>query len=167
MTDNGFTIRSLEPEDYEDWAAIRNCPRVQRNTLGLPYSSISDARRRLEEGKESFRSLVAVVDGHVVAQVALELLRNRRSHVGQIGIMVHDDYTRRGIASALLAAMLDIADNWLNLFRLELQVYTDNEEAINLYKKFGFEIEGTLRHYAYGDGGYLDAFEMARLRPRP
>jgi putative acetyltransferase len=63
--------------------------------------------------------------------------------------------------------MLDIADNWLNLHRLELQVYTDNERAINLYKKFGFEIEGTLRDYAYGDGHYLDAYEMARLRPRP
>jgi putative acetyltransferase len=167
MADGGLTIRSLEPEDYADWAVLRNCPYVQRNTLGLPCSSSSDARRRLEEGKDSFRSLVAVVDGHVVAQVGLELMRNRRSHVGLIGIMVHDDYTRRGIASALLAAMLDIADNWLNLHRLELQVYTDNERAINLYKKFGFEIEGTLRDYAYGDGHYLDAYEMARLRPRP
>ena len=167
MADGSFTIRALEPDDYEDWAAIRNCPRVQRNTLGLPYSSISDARRRLEEGKDNFRSLVAVVDGHVVAQVALELMRNRRSHVGQIGIMVHDDYTRRGIASALLAAMLDIADNWLNLHRLELQVYTENEAAIALYQKFGFEIEGTLRDDAYGDGRYLDVYAMARLRPRP
>jgi len=108
-----------------------------------------------------------VVDGHMIAQVGLKVLRHRRSHVGLIGIMVHDDYTRRGIASALLAAMLDLADNWLNLHRLELQVYTDNEAAINLYQKFGFEIEGTLRDYAYGDGRYLDAFEMARLRPCP
>jgi len=167
MADASFTIRSLEPKDYADWAAIYNCPQVQRNTMSLPFGSEDAARQRLEARSDSFRSLVAEVDGRVVGQVGLNVERGRRSHVGVVGIMVHDDYTRRGIASALLAAMLDLADNWLNLHRLELQVYTDNEAAINLYQKFGFEIEGALHDYAYGDGRYLDAFEMARLRPRP
>jgi len=29
---------------------------------------------------------------------------------------------------------------WLNLTQLELEVYTDNEPAIQLYKKFGFRL---------------------------
>ncbi len=56
-----------------------------------------------------------------------------------------------------------MADNWLNYTRLELTVYTDNAAALALYRKFGFEIEGTLKAYAFRDGRYIDAYTMARL----
>ena len=36
--------------------------------------------------------------------------------------------------------------------------------AIALYKKFGFEIEGTLRRYAMRNGEYVDSYSMARLK---
>jgi putative acetyltransferase len=58
-----------------------------------------------------------------------------------------------------------MADRWLNLVRLELEVYTDNEAAIRLYERFGFEREGTMRQYAFRDGLYVDAYAMARIRP--
>jgi L-phenylalanine/L-methionine N-acetyltransferase len=45
-----------------------------------------------------------------------------------------------------------------------LEVYTDNEPAVRLYKKFGFSVEGTLRRYAFRDGRFVDAYMMARLR---
>jgi putative acetyltransferase len=63
-----------------------------------------------------------------------------------------------------MEAALDLADNWLNLTRIALTVYTDNKAALALYKKFGFEIEGTHRRYAFRDGGYVDAYSMARIR---
>ena len=64
------------------------------------------------------------------------------------------------------AAAVDLADNWLNYTRLELTVYTDNAAALALYRKFGFEIEGTLKAYAFRDGRFIDAYTMARLRER-
>ncbi len=63
-----------------------------------------------------------------------------------------------------MEAVVDLADKWLNLVRLELDVYTDNEPALRLYKKFGFVIEGTLAHFAFRDGRYVDGYMMARLR---
>jgi len=36
--------------------------------------------------------------------------------------------------------------------------------AIALYEKFGFEVEGTHRRYAFRNGEYVDAYSMARLR---
>jgi putative acetyltransferase len=77
---------------------------------------------------------------------------------------VRDDWQGRGAGTALMQAAVDLADNWLNLSRLELEVYTDNEAAVRLYQKFGFSIEGTLRRFAYRDGQYVDAYCMARLR---
>ncbi len=43
-----------------------------------------------------------------------------------------------------MQAVLDIADNWLNLTRLELTVFADNERAVRLYTRTGFEVEGSL-----------------------
>jgi len=45
-----------------------------------------------------------------------------------------------------------------------LEVYTDNEPAIRLYKKFGFVVEGTLKQFAFRDGQFVDVHTMARLR---
>jgi RimJ/RimL family protein N-acetyltransferase len=39
-----------------------------------------------------------------------------------------------------------------------------NAIGIALYEKFGFEIEGTHRRYAFRDGEYVDAYSMARVR---
>ena len=57
--------------------------------------------------------------------------------------------------SVQMRTMLDVADNWLNLRRLELTVYVDNEAAIALYKKFGFIIEGRLRQDAFRAGEFV------------
>src|SRR3712207_8890917 len=50
------------------------------------------------------------------------------------------------------------ADNWLNVLRLELDVYVDNEPAVALYRKFDFEIEGTHRQAAFREGRYVDTY---------
>ena len=63
-----------------------------------------------------------------------------------------------------VAALIDAADNWLDLKRLELTVYVDNAPAIGLYRKFGFEVEGTRRADAFRDGKFVDSLMMARVR---
>jgi putative acetyltransferase len=77
---------------------------------------------------------------------------------------VHDDFIGRGIGAALLGELVEAADNWLAITRLELTVFTDNIPAIRLYEKFGFETEGTHKAFAFRHGIYADVFAMARLR---
>ncbi|KPB77289.1 GNAT family acetyltransferase [Pseudomonas cannabina] len=84
--------------------------------------------------------------------------------MGSIGMGVASAWQGKGVGSMLLAAALDVADNWMNLHRVELTVYADNEAAQGLYRKFGFEVEGRLRDYAVRDGVFVDALSMARLR---
>jgi len=84
-----------------------------------------------------------------------------------LGIAVRDDMAGRGVGSALLKEVVGIADGWLNITRLELTVYADNARAMALYRKFGFEVEGTHKAYALRDGQYVDAICMARIRPKP
>ena len=77
---------------------------------------------------------------------------------------MHDDHQGQGIGTLLIEAAIDLVDNWLNIKRVELQVYTDNEPGVRLYKRFGFEIEGTNKAIAFREGEYVDAYYMARLR---
>ena len=100
----------------------------------------------------------------VVGILGLHRQKARRAHVAQIGMGVHDDFQGKGAGTALMEAALDTADNWLNLKRVELTVFTDNARAVHLYEKFGFVTEGTHRDYAFRDGEYVDAYFMARVK---
>lgn len=167
MPPEGLRIRSAEPDDYRAVHEIFSSPRAYAGTLQLPYPSLEMWRQRLAAPVEGVHNLVAVAGERVVGQLGLHTFANRprRRHVGDIGMAVHDDWQGRGVGSALLRAGVELADRWLNLTRLELEVYTDNEPAVRLYQRFGFEHEGTLRQYAFRDGVYVDAYYMARLRP--
>ena len=166
MPIESLKIRRAEPEDCTDVYEMFTCPKVFAGTLQLPYPSREQWRQRLAHTTEGIYTLVAVVDNKVVGLLGLETFPNkpRRAHVGTFGISVHDDWQGQGIGGALMRACLDLADNWLNLTRLELEVYADNEAAIHLYQRFGFELEGTLRQHAFRDGQYVDSIMMARLR---
>jgi L-phenylalanine/L-methionine N-acetyltransferase len=52
----------------------------------------------------------------------------------------------------------------LGLTRVEFTLYSDNAAGAALYEKFGFEIEGTHRRYAFRNGYYVHAYSMARIR---
>lgn len=166
MQVEGLQIRHAEPADFSAIHEIFSRPKVFASTLQLPYQSREQLRQRLAEPDEGTYKLVAVVGDHVVGMLGLHTFPNRprRRHVGVIGMGVHDEWHGKGIGAALMRAGLDLADNWLNLMRVELEVYTDNEPAIRLYERFGFKREGTLQQYAFRDGRYVDSYMMARLR---
>jgi putative acetyltransferase len=161
-----ITIRHTEPGDYEALRQILTSPKAIWGTLQLPFPSAEMWRKRLAEPPEGLYSLVACVEDEVIGHLWLHTSPNqpRRRHAGQVGMVVREDWQGKGVGTALVQAAVDLADKWLNLTRLELEVYTDNAPAIRLYEKFGFAIEGTLAQFAFRDGQYVDAYVMARLR---
>jgi len=160
-------IRMARPSDAEAFAEIMSQPQVYHGTLQLPHTTPEAWRKRLEGNDPSYDyMLVAEVDGKVVGDAGLHRSRRPRNlHVATLGIAVHDAYQGRGVGKALMAALIDAADRWLNILRIELEVYTDNERAIKLYESFGFVIEGRKRMNAFRDGQYVDSFVMGRIRP--
>jgi putative acetyltransferase len=152
----------------EGITALYNDPAVARQVLQMPFQSTEVWRQRLMADNERVVQLVALHQGTVIGNIGLEQLsRIRRSHAGSLGMGVAVAWQGKGVGSKLLAAALDIADNWMNLQRVELSVYADNEAAIGLYQKFGFETEGLFRDYAVRDGRLVDTLSMARLRRTP
>ena len=161
-------VRRATPDDAEAIQRIFDQPRALWGTLQIPFMSVEMRRKRLTDVAEGTYPLVAEVDGEVVGNLALHAVQSsspRRRHAGALGMAVRDDWHGRGVGTALMRACVDLADNWLNLHRLELDVFVDNEPAIRLYKKFGFVTEGRLVDYAWRDGAYADVFIMGRIRP--
>ncbi len=127
-----ITIRHTEPADAEAIHRVLSGPRAVRGTLQLPLQSAEKRRKWLSEMPEGSHSLVACVDGEVVGSLGLETFTAPRlRHAGRIGMAVRDDWQGRGVGTALMEAALDLADNWLNLTRVELTVYTDNAAGMS------------------------------------
>ena len=163
-----IVIQRFTEAHLEGVAALYNEPAVCRQVLQMPFQSVEAWRNRLVQDNERRLQLVAVHAGEVIGQLGLEqYLRVRQAHVGSCGMGVATAWQGKGVGSRLLSAALDVADNWMNLHRVELSVYADNEAAIALYRKFGFETEGLFRDYAVRDGQWVDTLSMARLRSRP
>jgi putative acetyltransferase len=158
------TIRPMRPEDAADLHALFRHPAVGRMTNQLPSQEYNMVAERTSQHMQGLYRLVAEADGHVVGDINFFTPDNPRlSHSAGFGLSVHPDFWGRGVGSRLMEAMLDLADNWLNLHRVWLEVYTDNPTAVRLYEKYGFEIEGVRCLYSYGDGRWADAYFMARL----
>lgn len=158
-------VRHVEHNDAEALHQLFSHPDVYRDTLQLPLPSKAMWQQRITDVQPGTYSLVACIDDRVVGQLFIELnQRVRRRHVASFGISVDAAYHGKGVGSTLMQAMIDICDNWAAIERIELTVFTDNQGAIALYRKFGFEIEGTSRRYAFRDGEMIDAHHMARIK---
>lgn len=158
-------VRAVEPTDASDIHEIMSLPHVIWGTMASPYVPLAQRQKNLAETPGGALRLAATVDQKVVGILGLD--RNglpRLNHTATLSIAVHDDHAGRGVGSALMAAMVEVADKWWNLVRLELEVYVDNLRAIALYERFGFDREGLLRHRAWRAGEYIDCLAMARLR---
>jgi putative acetyltransferase len=88
----------------------------------------------------------------------------RHRHAADLELLVvRESAQGLGIGRRLLDSVVDLADNWLQIVRLSLTVWTDNLRAISLYESFGFEIEGTMPAYVWRKGTFVDAHPMGRV----
>lgn len=77
-------------------------------------------------------------------------------HVGHVmNLAIDSPHRGHGLGAKLLQAGLNYLQG-LGIRRVELEVRTQNREAIRLYRRFGFSIERLINHYySNGDDAYL------------
>jgi putative acetyltransferase len=165
---DGVVIRRAEPSDAAGIARTFVSRSTAAGTLQNPYPSIADWVERLNRDAATNYIFVALSGDDVIGHAGLHGSKNaRRQHAWGLGIGVREDWQGRGVGTRLMETLIDLADNWLGALRLELTVYSDNAPALALYRKLGFQEEGTHRAFALRDGCFVDAIAMARLHPRP
>ena len=158
-----MNIRHIEETDLEDLAEIYSFVSVTENTSQVPYLS-SSTTKKFFDGENDY-TLVYEIDDKVVGHVTLILsTKPREKHSATIAIAVHPCSQGNGVGSGLLTEAINQADNWLNLSRLELEVYPDNLVGIGLYNKLGFKVEGEKENSNFKNGKFVNVVMMARLK---
>jgi RimJ/RimL family protein N-acetyltransferase len=107
--------------------------------------------------------LVGFVPGTAVGILAaIGGERNRLKHSALLALGVLREHWSQGVASRMLGQVIAWAPG-AGIKRLELTVHTSNDRAISLYRKFGFEVEGTRRCSLLVDGAFKDEYLMSRV----
>lgn len=87
--------------------------------------------------------------------------RKRQLHVAKLGIAIKKDFRNLGLGKILLSQVLQEAKNKIKGLRIiTLNVFSENKQAINLYKKFGFKEYGRLKEGIFYKGKYIDEVLM-------
>ena len=106
----------------------------------------------------------AFADGRLVGNVSIRQVSGvkRMRHRANLGILVLKEYWGRGIGSMLMDAAIQTAQS-ADYAQLELETAADNERAIRLYQRFGFEQCGRCPRALKRENGYADEIEMVKF----
>lgn len=109
--------------------------------------------------------LVAECGDKIIGATDIELDRWRRNHIGKFGITIIQGYRGIGLGKHLMSEVIRLAKKELNPKpkMIQLEVYTNNKPAINLYKKMGFRIVAKLPKQIQWKGKLVDELVMIKL----
>lgn len=159
---DGVEIRSFQKEDITYLNQLRRTRYVCDNILSLVDETKEQTYCYFTE--ENTHIFIASYEDHPIGYIKLKIDSEiRRKHKGVISIAVDKNYHGKGVGSKLFEAIIDLSKNWLMLKKLELTVLKNNEKAIALYERFGFELEGVLKKDTVVNGIYEDVVFMGRL----
>jgi UDP-4-amino-4,6-dideoxy-N-acetyl-beta-L-altrosamine N-acetyltransferase len=159
-------LRRVEREDIPTFVRWFSDPAVRSFLLvNSPISHAQEEKwfeRKLEDD-DSELFAIETLDGTHIGNI--ELFHFQRVHRGaELGVVLGEKaYWGQGYGSDAIRALLRFGFEELNLHRIQLRVYEDNERAIRAYQKCGFQLEGRLRQAIYRCGRYYDLLMMGVL----
>jgi RimJ/RimL family protein N-acetyltransferase len=164
-----ITIRQITIEDAEAYLNLRT--QLDHETKFMMLEP-GERQITIEQERERLKSLLATDNSMVfLAEDEREAIGflwanggtyRRNHHNAHIVIGIRTAFTKRGIGTRLFQA----CETWAHerrLHRLELTVMTNNALGIALYKKMGFQIEGTAPDALRVDDAYVDLHYMSKL----
>jgi RimJ/RimL family protein N-acetyltransferase len=165
-----WTIRPATLDDAAGILAL-DAAMAREPDVQVPFDpdevrTLDQQRKRLEGfvGSDQL-DLVAEVQGLIVGEVGLARWTRLRAgaHVRTLWIGVTRAWRGHGLGRALMEEALAWARARPEISRIELTVFAENERAITMYRRFGFEIEGTRRRVMRKDGRWIDDHVMALM----
>lgn len=163
------TIRHIGVDDAQQFLDL--CLRLDSETSMMMYepgertTTVADQRDAIDRVIQSPNSAIIVAEdneeliGYVSANGG-EFARTR--HIAYVVAGVRQDRAGQGIGTSLFSEL----DTWAKtsgIRRLELTVRVDNDPAIRLYTRHGYEIEGTRRRSLLVDDRFVDELSMAKI----
>ncbi|MBE5841246.1 MAG: GNAT family N-acetyltransferase [Butyrivibrio sp.] len=165
------TIKSAGPEDAEKVKLLRETTARETHFMArepedgqMNIDRLTEGLKMFEESDKSFM-VNAYIGDELVGDLGVALLRPhiKYLHRAYLGMSILQKCTGMGLGSAMMKIALEQAK--ANGFeQVELGVFSDNERAQALYKKFGFKEYGKQpRAFKLQDGTYRDEIIMVNI----
>ena len=119
----------------------------------------------LSTNAHSASIMILAMDGDEIAGIGTIHSGNKikARHQGELGIVVAKKYQAQGIGSEIIRRLIDFCKGNGITTRIQLDTRYDNEVAVKLYERFGFEIEGRLKNTTLLNGNYYDLYVMGLM----
>ena len=165
-----MNIREIKLEDAENFAKliidIENQADFMLYGAGERNTTTEKQRKQIEVIEKSPNSTIFVAEetsGKLVGYAfAIGSTAKRKKHSVYLVIGILEEFTGKGIGTKLFQVLEEWAINH-SIFRLELTVVKQNEAAVGLYKKMGYQIEGTKINSLIIEGNSFDEYYMAKI----
>lgn len=165
-----LTIRKATEHDAENMARFKTGISGESDFLSFGENEIEitpETEQKIiqaENAKDNSVVMIAVIDGEIVGFVTFAGgSRVRKRHAGEMGISVRKKYWGLGISNFMMEALIEWAKGTGIIRKIDLLTRADNEKAIKLYAKYGFEKEGIVRRDLNVNGVFYDSFSMGLL----
>jgi ribosomal-protein-alanine N-acetyltransferase len=160
-----FSIRRLTPADADELTRLL----VANRDAQAPFHPLrSDSFFTAEEQRDRLgaaENAYGIFDGGALAGfIALSNLVRGAFQSANLGYWVDDARRGRGLASAAVASMAELAFEELGLHRLEAATLVDNAASQRVLEKNGFRLIGLAPHYLEIAGEWRDhvLFQLTR-----
>ncbi|KAI0035187.1 acyl-CoA N-acyltransferase [Vararia minispora EC-137] len=159
-----LTYRAPRQDDLDELYEVYNDPDCQ---LGLYVSGYAPRpeklKNELKSWSESNLLFVIAVDtqtGEFVGKVMIRFDQPAALRDGELGIVVKKNKWGRGYGTEIVGWAVRHGFRYLNLHRVSLGVFADNDAAIAVYNKTGFVQEGVKRRARFCNGKWGDIIRM-------
>lgn len=161
-------VRAIKEEDAEGVLEYYDIISKESDFLsfgsegpGLTLEGERELIKRYKE-KRSF-NLIFEIGGEIAGLTSITVRedRVRLHHYSVLGISALKKYWGFGLGNIMMDATIAEAKK-RGLVKINLEVRVDNTVGINLYKKFGFEVEGKIKKALLINGVYYDNYLMGK-----
>lgn len=125
--------------------------------------SVEDEEKYIEQTNtmENCKMVLIIVNDEIVGIASINSpQKERMKHNGVLGISFRKKYWGMGLGNEVMRYLIEWAKFNGITKKISLLVREDNERAIKLYEKFGFEREGILKKDIYVNGNYYNTIAM-------
>ena len=162
-----YSIREARKEDAEKMLEYISKVAGESNNLtfgpGEFNITLEEERTFIEQSHLSNNQLflVATIGDVIIGNLTFRGgHRPRIAHDGEFGVGVIKDYWNNGVAKELINILIEWAKKGTVITKINLKVKDDNEMAIQLYKKLGFQIEGHISRQFLIEDQYYSVYHM-------
>ncbi|TVX88116.1 GNAT family N-acetyltransferase [Paenibacillus agilis] len=167
LTGNRVYLRPMNGEDAQMYYEQLYVAETRRLTGTHKFATKEQISRYIEAKSQDSSSVLLLIalkeTDEVIGDIALQDIDTINRSAGIRIAISYEQHQGQGFGQEGMQLLLEYGFGVLNLYRIELEVFTFNPRAAHVYEKLGFVREGVKRKALYYNHQYHDVVTMSML----